>query len=182
MTRAELVIRARATVSGFSTHLDPQLTMDQAIEEAVRLIADALEAVQRETHAEPKEPAQPPQAEPKCRTCGDAVLTEIDSCCTDCGRCGPTRWELEQRQKAQPPLPTWAEVRSELTDVLTGGNHLASALIHYLGAGKGFPPYGASHDEARAVIKDPLHYDLWCCWRSIMHMREALLSRIPEGE
>jgi len=88
-----------------------------------------------------------------------------------------THEQLEQLAASQSVL--LMEVREAFMRVLTGGNHLASALIGWLGADeKSFPPYTASHEEARAVIRDVDHYDAWCCWRAIMQER-PILDRLP---
>ncbi len=62
-----------------------------------------------------------------------------------------------------------------LGSVMIGGNHLASALIHWLGAGSDtFPPFETDINVAQGIIKDTLYWDAWVCWRTIMHARAAL--------
>lgn len=65
-------------------------------------------------------------------------------------------------------------IEEAAAQVLTGGNHLASALIHWLGAGTGNPPYSATVEEARASIADVNQWDAWVCWKGIMEFRDAL--------
>ena len=67
-----------------------------------------------------------------------------------------------------------SELEAAIDRMLTGGNHLASALISWLGAGAGFPAYTVSFESAREVLKDPNMYDAWVCWRTIMQERDAL--------
>lgn len=58
--------------------------------------------------------------------------------------------------------------------IMIGGNHLASALIHLLGASENtFPPYGTPYEKSRDIIGDPIKYDLWVAWNSIMLSRDA---------
>lgn len=69
--------------------------------------------------------------------------------------------------------------------VTIGGNHLASALIQWLGAADSeFPPYGTPHAEAEATIlahgHDTNYYDCWCCWKAIMEARDSLADA-PES-
>lgn len=59
-----------------------------------------------------------------------------------------------------------------------GGNHLASALIHILGAGNDtFPPYQTDYSAAQEIIGDPIKFDLWWCWAVIMRQRDALANQ-----
>lgn len=61
----------------------------------------------------------------------------------------------------------------DLNSLMIGGNHLASSLIHLLGASeKTFPPYTADIVTAFKTIKDPIKYDLWVCWANIMKFRD----------
>ncbi len=61
----------------------------------------------------------------------------------------------------------------DMRRLMTGGNHLASALIGWLGATeKKFPPYKTSHEAARLIIVDLNKYDAWCCWKAIMEFRD----------
>lgn len=54
-----------------------------------------------------------------------------------------------------------------ISDVLTGGNHLASAMI-----GEGFHPITChSYAEALEDWGQPLA-DMWVAWRSIMNLAE----------
>lgn len=58
-----------------------------------------------------------------------------------------------------------------------GGNHLASALIHILAAGEDtFPPYGTDITSALEIIGDPVKWDLWVCWKTIMEARDSVAS------
>lgn len=55
--------------------------------------------------------------------------------------------------------------------VLVGGNHLGLLI------GADHPPYTATHDDARSFYyarnrKDA--YEAWCCWRTIMELRDVL--------
>jgi hypothetical protein len=64
---------------------------------------------------------------------------------------------------------------SDYNELLTGGNHLASALIGILGARHDeFPPYTATNEEAEAIIVDANHYDLWVAWKQLMIFRDKL--------
>lgn len=73
-------------------------------------------------------------------------------------------------------------IRAALDGVMTGGNHLASALVHNLGAD--FAGRYAAHANPREVHtlmgkRDCLgpwgaFYDIWCCWAAIMNARAAL--------
>jgi hypothetical protein len=62
-----------------------------------------------------------------------------------------------------------------LRDVMVGGNHLASALVGWLGAGEDeFPLFSTTYEEAQKVVTDPLVFDAWVCWKTIMEAREAV--------
>lgn len=62
---------------------------------------------------------------------------------------------------------------SDFDAFLTSGNHLASALIHILGAAEStFPPYTCPPDTALGIIKDPIKWDLWMAWRGGMLLRD----------
>jgi hypothetical protein len=68
-----------------------------------------------------------------------------------------------------------------LNSIMIGGNHLASALIHILGAGKDtFPLHTCDPAKARSIIGDPIKYDLWVCWQRILQARDATTP--PEKE
>jgi len=62
-----------------------------------------------------------------------------------------------------------------LENIFIGGNHLASSLIYLLGADDDtFPPYGTDPKDAMEVIEDPIKYDLWMCWMTMMRERDKL--------
>lgn len=68
-------------------------------------------------------------------------------------------------------------LREALRKIMVGGNHLASALIHILGAGDdSFPPHQTPIEQVRGVITDPVHMDLWTCWAVIMRERYILAA------
>ena len=68
-------------------------------------------------------------------------------------------------------------LRAASEGIAIGGNHLASALIHILGAGTDtFPPYETDIERAREIIGDPIKSDLWICWAVIMRERDALAA------
>lgn len=73
-------------------------------------------------------------------------------------------------------LPGFTAVKREsIRMLLTGGNHLASALIHQLGAGWARnPPYTMNWEDAHRIIEDPILYDQWVAWASIMRFRDSL--------
>ncbi len=70
-------------------------------------------------------------------------------------------------------------LQEALDKALIGGNHIASNLIGLLGAGKEFPDFHTSFDEARKILASrPEHtvdwmneYEQWCCWKSCMDAR-----------
>ncbi len=74
-----------------------------------------------------------------------------------------------------------SDLEREMAQIMTGGNHLGSALIGLLGAPAldMFPPYSVSLEEARAVIADVDVYDAWVCWKTIMLARDALSLPTP---
>lgn len=79
------------------------------------------------------------------------------------------RWESRAGQLA-----------AAIDHVMIGGNHLASALIQWLGAGEStFPPYSTPHDKAGEIIADVNQYDAWVCWKSIMEARDGLQNETP---
>jgi hypothetical protein len=63
--------------------------------------------------------------------------------------------------------------RALVERVLIGGNHVALLI------GADHPPYTASHDEAREHYRirrsgtDWNAFEAWCCWRTIMQLRDA---------
>ena len=83
----------------------------------------------------------------------------------------------------EEPAPWTARERrmyTALERIGIGGNHLASALIHILGAGNDtFPPYSTSWDDAAKIIGDPINTDLWTCWAVMMLERDALSDTPP---
>lgn len=59
-----------------------------------------------------------------------------------------------------------------LDRVLIGGNHLGLII------GADHPPYTATHDQALEHYIGENHdhdgYEAWCCWRTIMELRDAV--------
>ncbi len=53
-------------------------------------------------------------------------------------------------------------------DVLVGGNHLALLI------GADHPPYTAKHEAALEHYGAGDRYEIWCCWRAIMRLRDVL--------
>jgi hypothetical protein len=71
-------------------------------------------------------------------------------------------------------------LRGSLDRIGIGGNHLASALIHILGAGDDtFPPYKTPPGDAEKIINDPVRMDLWTCWAVMMRERDAVRTDGP---
>ncbi len=58
-----------------------------------------------------------------------------------------------------------------LRAVMIGGNHLAVWLPDPC------PPVETEPLAALEQIGAGIHYDVWCCWRSIMHARAALQAK-----
>jgi len=84
---------------------------------------------------------------------------------------------LKQAILERDQLVAHIEILKEaLEKIMIGGNHLASALIHILDDcdENPFPPYETPMREARMLIADPIHMDLWTCWAVIMLQRDAL--------
>lgn len=72
-----------------------------------------------------------------------------------------------------PTETTTVEVPKALLErVLIGGNHLALII------GADHPPYTATHDQALEHYVGENHdhdgYGAWCCWRTIMELRDAV--------
>ncbi len=69
-----------------------------------------------------------------------------------------------------------------LADIMIGGNHLASALVHNLGPdfSERFPPTAnaqAVYNTLNAELKlgkGSIVYDAWVCWAAIMRARPAV--------
>ena len=55
--------------------------------------------------------------------------------------------------------------------VLTGGNHLAGLIGNH-------PPYGTDIDTVQKhyLPHHPDMYEAWCCWNTIMQLRDALAA------
>ena len=69
----------------------------------------------------------------------------------------------------------WEHVRSEaIQRVLRGGNHLALLI------GADHPPYSATCDEALEHYGSCDAYEAWCCWQTIMQLRDAIQASTPE--
>lgn len=78
---------------------------------------------------------------------------------------------LAQVQARYERLEALADKLAEaLGEVLIGGNHLALLI------GADHPPYTATTGEALTHYGAGDAYEVWCCWRSIMHAREALAA------
>lgn len=60
------------------------------------------------------------------------------------------------------------ELRNAIVAVLTGGNHLALLI------GADHPPYEADPETALQHYGAGDTYEVWCCWRTIMQLRDAL--------
>jgi hypothetical protein len=61
-----------------------------------------------------------------------------------------------------------------ISDLLTGGNHLTSALIAWLGAGpRNFSPHTTPPERALAIIGDINRFDAWMAWLAIMQFRPS---------
>lgn len=54
-----------------------------------------------------------------------------------------------------------------LERVMIGGNHLALLI------GVDHPPYSAPPDDALSHYGAGDKYEIWCCWRAIMQLRDA---------
>lgn len=73
-------------------------------------------------------------------------------------------------------LASVAKLREALEQVLIGGNHIALLI------GADHPPHTATHDEARKHYKTSQDtYEIWCCWRTMMHAR-AVLAETGGGD
>lgn len=84
------------------------------------------------------------------------------------------------REREAGLLALVERLRESIDRIMTGGNHLASALIGILGAGEDtFPLFTTPHEKAREIIKDADHYDLWCCWKVLMEERSVLMLPPP---
>jgi hypothetical protein len=75
-------------------------------------------------------------------------------------------WNAAARTALRASIPC-----ALLDSVLVGGNHLALLI------GADHPSYSASFDEAMehyyCVVQEPDLYEVWCCWRAIMLLRDA---------
>lgn len=81
----------------------------------------------------------------------------------------------QAKMERDAALTQATEMWGALESVMIGGNHLASMLLNWLGAGEEkFPPSTSTLDEARKAIDDTNLYDGWVCWRAIMLARAAL--------
>lgn len=76
-----------------------------------------------------------------------------------------------------------------LADIMIGGNHLASALVHNIGPefAERFPPERDSQ-SVFAALRDGgqlgnghIVYDAWVCWAAIMRARPQRQTEEPEG-
>jgi hypothetical protein len=56
---------------------------------------------------------------------------------------------------------------SAISEVLIGGNHLALLI------GADHPLHTASSAEALEHYGAGDRYEIWCCWRAIMRLRDA---------
>ncbi len=95
-----------------------------------------------------------------------------------CVDCNWRAWGDTQAQaiaawntRAEPDWKAMAEHLAEaLERVMVGGNHLGLLI------GADHPPYTADCQDALAHYGAGDQYEVWCCWRSIMHARTALAA------
>lgn len=74
------------------------------------------------------------------------------------------------------------EDRHMLADIMIGGNHLASALVHNIGSdfAQRFPPTADPQDVIEALRKEEktgngqIVYDAWVCWAAIMRAKKII--------
>lgn len=86
------------------------------------------------------------------------------------------------RDVARAYLAHTDTMRTQIDQIMTGGNHLGSALINKLGIhNTQFPPYDTEFDRAQDIIRSTvgtkewvLWWDVWACWAMIMRARDAL--------
>lgn len=71
---------------------------------------------------------------------------------------------LDQRNTERAKVDA---LRRALDSVLVGGNHLALLI------GAAHPPYTATCEDALRHYGAGDTYEIWCCWRAIMHARDA---------
>jgi hypothetical protein len=74
------------------------------------------------------------------------------------------------------------EANHQLADIMIGGNHLASALIHNIGAdfNERFPPNAAPEEVLSALTAEGkagtgnIVYDCWVAWSAIMRLAHVV--------